>query len=315
MNLLNPGIKIFGFTVYYYAIVIVCGIVAATCLSALLMKRRNLSPDFIFVLFVFCIPTALVCARLYYCVTDGMAPSEWFRWSSIRQGGLSVLGGVAGGVLMGLIVCLVKRVNFFRAADCVVPTILLAQAIGRWGNYFNGEVYGWQITDPAWQWFPAAVEVNGTWYQALFFYESVINLIGFALIFSAAWFFARKPNGLFTFLYFVWYGAVRAFMEPMRNPSYILGSGSDVMWSQLTSILMLAGGLAAIAVLLVVNYLKEGSVVGSKRGDPCGITAYLTPYKDDIPYYSKINLFGAKYPPAPDRKKEKPPKKGEEGKP
>lgn len=296
-ELLNPSITIFGFQIYYYAIVIVVGLVLATCLSALMMKRRNMSPDFVFTLFIFCIPSALICARLYYCVTDGMHVSDWFRWESIRSGGLSILGGVLGGVLAGLIVCLVKRVNFFRAADCVVPTILIAQAIGRWGNYFNQEVYGSLITDPAWQWFPWAVEIGGNYYHALFFYESVINTIGFLLIYGAAWNFIKKPNGLFAFLYFAWYGSVRALMEPLRNSQYILGDG--IMWSQVTSIIMAAAALVAIAILLAVNYKKEGSLIGSRKGDPCAITEFAKSYKDEVPYFSKINLLGANYPPKP----------------
>ena len=304
-NLLNPGITIGSFTIYYYAIAIVCGILVATFLSALLMKRRNLSSDFIFTLFIFCIPTALLCARLYYCITDGMSIGEWFRWESIRRGGLSVLGGVVGGVGMGLIVCLVKKISFLRAADCVVPTILIAQAIGRWGNFFNQEVYGALITDPAQQWFPWAVEINGSWYHALFFYECVMNLIGFRLIYGAAWYWAKKPNGVFTFSYFVWYGIVRALMEPLRNPSYILGSENDVMWSQITAFLMAAFGLIGIGVLLFLNYKKEGAWIGSKKGDPCGITHFQTPYKDEKPYYSKINLMGDQYPPKPKEEKNK----------
>lgn len=313
-NLLNPGITIFGFTIYYYAIIIVCGIIAATALSALLMKRRNMSPDFIFTLFIFCIPTALICARLYYCVTDGMHVSKWFAWESIREGGLSILGGVMGGVGAGIVVCLVKKVNFFRAADCVVVTILLAQAIGRWGNFANQEVYGFEVTDPSQQWFPLAVfiDAKGEWHYALFFYESVINLVGFALLYTAAWFWTKKPNGIFTFAYFVWYGTVRSIMEPFRDPSYILGSNQDKMWSYVTSIALIVMGIVGIGVLLYLNYRKEGSLFGSKRGDPCGITEYLTPYKDEKPYFSKINIFGSKYPPKP--KEEKKGKKSREEK-
>lgn len=302
-NLLNPGITIGSFTIYYYAIIIVCGILTATCLSALLMKRRNMSPDFIFTLFIFCIPTALICARLYYCITDGMNIADWFKWDSIRRGGLSVIGGVIGGVGMGLIVCLVKKVNFFRAADCVVVTILIAQAIGRWGNFANQEVYGTQILDPAQQWFPWGVEINGKWYHALFFYESVINLIGFGILYTAAWFWTKKPNGIFTFAYFIWYGTTRTFMEPLRDPSYILGNGTDHMWSQLTSILLIIMGFVGIAVLIVLNWRKEGAFFGSKEGDPCGITKYLSPDKNEEPYFSKINILGKNYPLKPETEK------------
>jgi len=305
------GIYVFGFEIYFYALVIVTGMIVATALSALLMKRRNMSSDLIFALFVVCIPSALICARLYYCIKDGMDISRWFAWESIRDGGLSILGGVMGGVLAGLVVCTIKRVNFFRAADCVVITILIAQAIGRWGNYFNKEVYGAEITDPSAQWFPWAVQIGSKWYHALFFYESVINTIGFLLLYTAAWFYDRKPNGVFTFLYFVWYGAVRAIMEPMRNPNYILGSDRDVMSSQITAIILFVLGIVAIVALLVINYLKEGSLIGSKRGEKSGIKKYLPCYKDEKPYFSKINMYGYLYPPAPPKEKKK--KKAAEG--
>lgn len=302
MNLLFPGIQIGNFTITYYAICIITGMIVATILSALMMKRRNMSYDLVYVLFIFCIPSAILGARLFYCITDGMSIEKWFAWESIRSGGLSILGGVTGGVLAGLIVCLVKKIDFFRAADCVVITILLAQVIGRWGNYFNGEVYGAEITDPALQWFPIAVNVGGKYYQALFFYEGCINFVGFVILYLCAWFIAKKPNGIYTFAYFVWYGTVRTIMEPMRNPQFILG-GTDNMWSQLTSILMIVFGVVGIVTLLIINYKKEGALIGSKKGDPCGITKYLTPNKDEEPYFSKINMLGKNYPPKPEKTK------------
>ena len=303
-NLLNPGVTIFGFTIYYYAI----GMIVATCLSALLMKRRNMSPDFIFTLFIFCIPSALICARLYYCITE---PLPFDKWIDVRDGGLSILGGVIGGVGMGLVVCLVKKINFFRAADCVVITIIIAQVIGRWGNFFNQEVYGFEVTDPAQQWFRLAVFIDKTqsWHYALFFYEGCLNAIGFALLYTAAWFWTKRPNGIFTFAYFVWYGIVRAIMEPFRDPKYILGAGVDAMWSQLTSVLMIGMGIIGILALLIYNVKTQGAVFGSRTGDPCGISDYIGAYKNDKPYFSKINILGAKYPLKPE---EKPKKKSRE---
>ena len=300
----NPGITIFGFKIYYYALCIITGIITASVLSTLLMKRRNISTDLIYLLFICCIPTALICARLFYCVTDGMAFKYWFMWDDhaghgIRAGGLSVIGGVLGGVGMGVLVCKLKKVSFFRAADCVVPTILIAQAIGRWGNYFNNEVYGHVVTNPSLQWFPFAVNINGVWHYAFFFYEMIINLVGFALLFSAAWYWKKKPNGLFTFAYFLWYGTVRAIMEPLRDSSFIL-SGGNVPWSQVFSYVMIIMGVAGIASVVLLNYYKEGAWLGSKKGDPCGITEYMAVSKEDTPYYSKINMMGANYPQKPE---------------
>ena len=123
------GIYIFGVEIYYYALCIVFGMLLAATLSALLMKRRNMSPDFIYLLFIVCIPTAIICARLFSCLTDPDLGLK--RFFEFRSGGLSIIGGVSGGVIAGLVVCKIKKVEFFRAADCVVINILIAQAFGR----------------------------------------------------------------------------------------------------------------------------------------------------------------------------------------
>ena len=301
------GLYIFGLEIYYYALVIVAGMLIAATLSALLLKRRNMAPDFIYLLFIVCIPTAIIGARLFYCLTaSDLGIAQFFKF---REGGMSITGGVIGGVGAGLLVCLIKKVDFFRAADCIVINILIAQAIGRWGNYFNGEVYGGVVTNPSLQWFPFAVFEGGKWHYAFFFYEMLWNLLGWAILFATAWFRKSKPNGILTCLYFVWYGAIRMVMEPLRDSSFIL-QGGGVPWSEVFAILMVGLGIAGCQLLMIFNFLKEGKFVGSKRGDPCGITSYLTPYKGDKPYYSKINMFGANYPPRPpkgERDQEEPP--------
>lgn len=303
----DKGIYVFSLQIQYYAIVIVCGMIVAAILSALLMKRRNMDNGFIYILFVACIPSAIVGARLFSCLTDpnlGIKAFFDFPWA-----GLSITGGVIGGVLAGFIVCMCCKVNFLRAADCVVINILFAQAIGRWGNYFNQEVYGGLVTDPALQKFPLSVfiEEKGEWHQAFFFYEMIVNLIGWAILFTFTWFRKKKPNGISTCLYFVWYGTVRAVMEPLRDPSFILDAGG-VMWSELFAIMLAGFGVIAILVLLIVNYLREDAFVGSRRGEPYGISKYLSYSKNAKPYFSKINMFGANYPPCPEKPKKK--KKG-----
>ena len=308
------GIYIFGVEIYYYALCIVFGMLLAATLSALLMKRRNMSPDFIYLLFIVCIPTAIICARLFSCLTDPDLGLK--RFFEFRSGGLSIIGGVSGGVIAGLVVCKIKKVEFFRAADCVVINILIAQAFGRWGNFFNAEVYGAEVTNPAMQWFPFAVPIVpgysgtqafehleiATWHYAFFFYELCVNMVGWALLFSFAWFHKKKPNGLPTFLYFAWYGILRTVLAPLRDPEFILSRGG-VPWSLVFSVLMIGLGVGGCLALMIYNFKKEGAFLGSKTGDPCGITMYLTPYKNDEPYFSKINMFGANYPQRPPKKK------------
>ncbi len=308
----DRAIVIFGFAIYYYALVIVAGILAATTLSVLLLKRRNISTDLTYLIFLVCVPSAIIGARLFSCLTDSnLGITKFFQF---RDGGMSITGAIIGGVLSGFILSLVKKINFFRATDCIVINFLVGQAIGRWGNFFNQEVYGGVVTNPNLQWFPFSVNIDGTWHYAFFFYEMMLNLLGWAILFSIAWFRKSKPNGILTCAYFVWYGAVRTVMEPLRDPEFILSKGG-VPWSQLFSILMFGLGICAIMGLLIINYLREGKFVGSRRGDPCGITRYIPANKKDIPYYSKLNLMGANYPPRPPEEKKKKGKKGKDNAP
>lgn len=318
----NPGINVFGFKIYAYALCIVGGMVAAFFLISLLFKRRNMSPDLFMTYFCVTLPIAIITTRLFYCITDGMPFSEWFSMQSIRQGGLSIIGGILGGILSVLLVSYIKKVNFLRAGDCIVVGLLLAQAIGRWGNFANQEVYGAEVTSSALQCFPFAVYINktaggncmqtftltfakwfgfetditgGTWHYAFFFYESLANLIGALLIFLFVWKNPKKPNGVATAWYFMHYGAVRSVMEPLRDPQYIL-SGGGVPWSLVFSLCLFVFGAALMAYVLGRNKRKEGVLFGSLRGDPYAITEYKGDTKGEIPVKNKINMMCAIFP-------------------
>lgn len=329
-----PGIAIFGLKIYAYAIIIVLGMVAAFLVISLLFKRRNMSADLFLTFFCICLPVALITTRLFYCITDGMPVAEWFNFDSIRGGGLSIIGGILGGAISVFAVCMAKKVNFFRVGDCVVVGLLLAQSIGRWGNFANQEVYGMEVTNEALQFFPFAVYVNrtdgghclqtfaltfckmfgiesdisgGTWHYAFFFYESLVTMAMAIILFVNAWKNPKKPNGINTAMYFITYGLIRSIMEPLRDPSFILGS--SVPWSLVTSLVLLAGGVGLLVFLLIRNKRKEGTYFGSTHRDPYGITAYIGDDKKEIAYFSKVNMMCAIYPEnyqvPPEEKKEK----------
>lgn len=326
-----PGIMIGDFKITAYALIIVFGMIVAFCVIHLLFERRNMSPDFFLTLFCICLPICLATTRLFYCITAEVPIAEWFDFNSIRQGGLSIIGGVLGGIVSVLVVCLVKKVDFFRVADCVVVGLVLAQAIGRWGNFANQEVYGAVVENEALQCFPFAVYINktdggscmqtftltfakwfgfetdisgGRWHYAFFFYESLFNTIVGVLLFINAWKNGKKPNGLNGALYFASYGLIRSIMEPLRDSNYILNAGG-VPWSLVTSLLLFAGGLGLAVFLLVWNRKKEGKLIGSVKGDPYGITDYIKDNKEEKAYFSKINMMCALYP---ERYEKKPPK-------
>ena len=222
-------------------------IAAAIGIGALLCvreeKRLGLPQDTTVDFALWVVPAAIIGARLYYVA---------FRWAlytpdpvrilKIWEGGLAIYGGVIGGAIAAFVFARVRRLPFATLADMVAPALILGQAIGRWGNFFNGEAYGRPITDPAWQFFPVAVYADGAWHQATFFYESCWDLAGFILL----WGIRKKlktPGSLFL-LYLCWYGLGRTVIEGLRTDSLMLG---PVRVSQaLSAVLVIAAGIALI---------------------------------------------------------------------
>ena len=145
--------------------------------------------------------------------------------------------------------------------DALAPLVLLAQGIGRWGNFFNGEVYGKVVTDPSWQWFPASVKVGGSWHMALFFYESVLDILGFVVV-LLIFFKFRKHFGIATGAYLIYYGTIRFCLEPLRESSFILRLGRLPI-SQIMSGLMVLCGAGIIAYVIIKN--KKSNKVADNR--------------------------------------------------
>ena len=272
-NLLNPGITIpigDGFTIYYYAIIIVFGIICAAVVAGILFKHRNLPADWILDLLLCVLPLGIIGARTFFCLTDpSTSIADWF--TKFRDGGLSIIGGVIGGTLGVVLFCLIHKLNFLRVADCVVPGVILAQAIGRWGNFANQEVYGPEITNPSLQWFPMGVFIDDVqeWHYAFFFYESVLNLLIFIGLFLLMWKFTKKPHGLALSGYLFGYGVVRSIMEPLRDSQFILGSSLPI--SQVFALCMAIGGAVLFVAILLVNKKLHGSFFGAAEGEPSAI--------------------------------------------
>lgn len=260
---------VFGVDIYWYAIMVVLGILAAIAILYLLFRRRNIPTEWVVDMILCVLPLGIIGARTFSVVTDsGSSLADWFKF---RDGGLSIIGGLIGGVLGVILFCLIHKVNFLRIADCTAPGVILAQAIGRWGNFFNQEVYGGVVSDTSLQWFPFAVyiESSGEWHYAFFFYEMLANLVLFALLFSLAWLMKKKPSGLTLAGYLTGYGLVRTIMEPLRDSKYQLGS--TVMVSEVMAIIMLVGGILLAAAVLFWNWKKEGCLFGSRKGEPLAI--------------------------------------------
>ena len=229
----------------WYSVLVVLGMALAVFIAGREEKRLGLRQDTAIDLALCVIPCGIIGARLYYVAFAwDMFADNPLRILRVWEGGLAVYGGVIGGALAAVLFSRARRVPLGVLTDLMVPGLSLAQAIGRWGNYFNMEAYGREITNAAWQFFPVGVLVPEgeamVWHMATFFYESIWDLGVFAALMSLRK-RTRRPFAL-TCWYLALYGAGRLVIEGLRTDSLMLFGTLRV--SQMLSLLMVlfAGG-------------------------------------------------------------------------
>ncbi|MBQ8159348.1 MAG: prolipoprotein diacylglyceryl transferase [Clostridia bacterium] len=207
----------------YYAVLIVSGMILAMILASREEKRLHLPKDTVLDLCLFLLPLSILGARLYYVIfsweqyrTD---PLEIF---AVWEGGLAIYGGIIAGFLTVIIFSKWRHLSPALLLDVIIPGVPLAQAMGRWGNYFNMEAYGAAVSDPRFQFFPFAVQIadggQTTWHLATFFYESVWDLLVFLLLY----FLLRKRkkhHGDLFLWYLCLYATGRMLIEELRTDS------------------------------------------------------------------------------------------------
>ncbi len=223
--------------------------------------RLGLAPDTAVDFALWVIPAAILGARLYYVAFQWpLYASDPVRILYIWEGGLAIYGGVIGGAAAAFLFSRVKKIPFGVLADMTAPSLILGQAIGRWGNFVNGEAYGGPVTDPALQFFPLAVRIGDAWHMATFFYESAWDFLGFLLL----WGLRKRlgTRGSLFLCYLCWYGFGRAVIEGLREDSLMWGS---VRVSQLLSVLLCAGAGAALLILLIRK--RRASRGGRRRAE------------------------------------------------
>lgn len=244
---------IFG-TLPWYSTLIVIGMALALLHCAREEKRMGLRADTAIDLGLCVIPCGIIGARLYYVAFSWETfAGDPLRILRIWEGGLAVYGGVIGGVLAAFAFSRVRKIPLSTLTDIMVPGVILAQAIGRWGNYFNMEAYGAAITNPAWQFFPAGVlipEGGGlVWHMATFFYESLWNVGVFIVLMRLRTRTFRRLD--LTCWYLLLYGAGRFVIEGLRADSLMAGGGLRV--SQL-----LSAGMGLFALGWFARHARKG---------------------------------------------------------
>ncbi len=226
-------------------------------LSYILRKTRGyfgLTQDKILDMFILVVPSGIVGARLYYVLfhPDGFfGAGNWLNIFKIRQGGLAIYGGIIAAVIAIFIYSRRKKIPAAVFFDVGALGLLIGQAIGRWGNFFNREAYGYETELP---WKMGLISGSNTVYvHPTFLYESLWNNIGFIWIhrFSKK---NRKYDGQVFLLYVAWYGLGRFIIEGLRSDSLYL-FGSDIRISQLVAALSFG-----VAVYLLFRIRHRGSL-------------------------------------------------------
>ncbi len=239
---MNPvAFEVFGFKVMWYGILIALGVILGTAVGIREAKKRGYDEDTIINLMLVAVPAALVGARIYYVIFSwDIYRDDPISALNFREGGLAIHGGLIGAVLASLIYCKVKNLRFWKIADIMAPSIILGQAIGRWGNYANQEAHGGP-TDLPW-----AITIDGVKVHPTFFYEFLWNIIVFAFLMKYR---SKKIKfeGQIFLMYLMLYSVGRFFIEGLRTDSLMIG---PLRTAQLISVLI-------ILVSAAVYYVKS----------------------------------------------------------
>ena len=233
---------ILGRDIRWYGILIAGAVLIGALLAMRESKRKGLNEELLIDFLLFAIPTAIVGARLYYVIFS------WDYYSNnpgqilnIMGGGLAIHGAIIAGVIVAIIFTKVKKISLWKLLDIVAPSLVLGQAIGRWGNYANQEAHGGP-TDLPW-----GIMIDGVKVHPTFLYESIFNIMIFVFL---MWYRKKsKIDGEIFLLYFSLYSLGRFFIEGLRTDSLMLGS---VRVAQLISVLVII-----ICVIILYNRRKK----------------------------------------------------------
>ncbi|MBC6421590.1 MAG: prolipoprotein diacylglyceryl transferase [Hormoscilla sp. SP12CHS1] len=258
----SPGseiLKLGPVVLRWYGLLIASAVLIGLFMSQYLASRRQVDPELLGDLAVWLVIGAIPCARIYYVL---------FQWQNyaehpgniiaIWKGGIAIHGAIIGGILAALIFARLNRIPFWQLADLVAPSLILGQAIGRWGNFFNSEAFGGP-TDLPWKLFiPPDLRpleyIDFEYFHPTFLYESLWNLMVFGLLLTLFFRGLRgKPRlklGTLFLVYMISYSLGRFWIEGLRTDSLMLG---PLRIAQVVSLLALGLGVAGLSWLYLLR--------------------------------------------------------------
>ena len=250
---MNPiMISLFGLDIHWYSILILLGIIIGVILLEREAKRFNYPKDLIFNICFWAIIMGIIGARIYYVLFN----ISYYRYNlleifAIWNGGLAIHGGLIAGALTVVFLAKKHHLNFLKLTDMTAPSLILAQAIGRWGNFFNGEAHGIATTYTELQnllvpeFIIDGMNIGGIYYLPTFYFESLWCLLGFIVLLIVRRLKYIKI-GATTCIYLMWYSVGRFFIEAWRTDSLMIG-GFKI--AQIVSVILFIAGLSYLIYL------------------------------------------------------------------
>lgn len=250
------ALEIGGVKIYWYSITMFLGVLFGFIVAYMEIKRKKIDKNKFENMAFYAIIFGFIGARIYYVLFNlDYYLSNPIEIVQVWYGGLAIHGGIIGAGIAIFYFCKKNNLSFFEMLDICVPSLLIGQAIGRWGNFFNGEAHGGVVTRTFLEKFHLpefiinGMNINGVYYHPTFLYESILNFLCFIVLVILRR-NKRIGLGLLTGIYFMWYGIVRFFIESMRTDSLMLG---NIRMAQVISIVLLMIGL----ILIILSYKKE----------------------------------------------------------
>lgn len=224
-----------AFGVRWYSLLIISAVLVGIPLAIIEARRRKEDPDHVFSLVTIALPLGIIGARLYHVIHYWDEIYAHNPWLILGGEGLGIFGAIIGGILGLIIFCQWKKVSILRWGDIAAPSLLLGQAIGRWGNFFDQSLYG-HPTDLPWAiYIDLARRLPGVeayeYFHPLFLYESLWNALGvFLLLFLGRKLIRHLMDGDILFGYLIWYSFGRFFLEKLRIEYWVIAGIPTAQW-------------------------------------------------------------------------------------
>ena len=224
---MNNSFTILGINITYYALCILLGVIVAYFIITKLSKKHNINSRYMDDIIFYGLLSGIIGARLYYVLFNlDYYLKDINEIVMIWHGGLAIHGGILFGALFVYLYSRKNKLNFIELTDIILPGVIIAQGIGRWGNFFNQEAYGMMVSKGLLEkllipkFIIEGMHINGNYYLPTFYIESIFCIIGFILIMIISK--KTKKIGIPTSFYLIWYGILRFIIEIFRTDSLML---------------------------------------------------------------------------------------------